>query len=161
MAQGSLREKGLKGMTMYFDDMPVGFRFETGARTLSEADIVRFATDWDPQEFHLDAEKAAASPYGGLIASGFHTLLTAFVLSLEAETWREASMGSPGMTELRWLKPVRPGDTLRARSEVTDSAPSASRPDRGRATIFTEVLNQHDEVVMTYTAVHILRRKPG
>jgi acyl dehydratase len=148
-------------MDTYFDDMPVGFTFETAERTLTEADILRFAREWDPQEFHLDHEKAAASHFGGLIASGFHTLLTAFVLSLETDTWREASMGSPGISDLRWLAPVRPGDTLRARSEVLESHPSTSRPDRGRAKIRTEVTNQEGTVVMHYTCVHILRRRTG
>lgn len=146
---------------MYFDDLHEGDRFETAARTLSRDDIVAFARQWDPQAFHLDEEAACASPYGGLIASGFHTMLTAFVLTLEADVWKEASMGSPGMDDIRWLRPVHPGDTLRAEAVVVKSVPSASRPDRGRTTIRYDVKNQADEVVMTYTAIHILRRRPG
>lgn len=145
---------------MYFDDLHEGYRFETGTRTLTEADIVRFAREWDPQDFHLDADAARRSPYGGLIASGFHTMLTAFVLSLEADVWKQASMGSPGMDDIRWLRPVRPGDTLKAEATVLKSVPSASRSDRGRTTIRYDVRNQSDEVVMTYTAIHILRRRP-
>ncbi|WP_397544274.1 MaoC/PaaZ C-terminal domain-containing protein [Roseovarius salis] len=145
---------------MYFDDLHEGYRFETGTRTLTEADIVRFAREWDPQDFHLDADAARQSPYGGLIASGFHTMLTAFVLSLEADVWKQASMGSPGMDDIRWLRPVRPGDTLKAEATVLKSVPSASRSDRGRTTIRYDVRNQSDEVVMTYTAIHILRRRP-
>lgn len=144
---------------MYFDDMPEGFTFETGARSLSAEDITGFASQWDPQPFHLSEEQAQASPYGGLIASGFHTMLTAFTLTLEAGVWNEASMGSPGMTEVRWLAPVRPGDTLAVKATVLASEPSKSRPDRGRTTIRYDVANQFGDVVMTYTAIHILRRK--
>lgn len=144
---------------MYFDDMPVGFAYETGSRRLTEAEIVGFARDYDPQPFHIDAEAAATSIYGGIIASGFQTLLTAFRLTLEAGIWNEASMGSPGMRDIQWLKPVRPGDTLRVRAEVIGATPSKSRPDRGRTEVLAEVLNQEGEVVMRYTATHILKRK--
>lgn len=145
----------------YFEDLHEGVRFETASRTLDSTDIVDFARQWDPQPFHLDAEAARGSPYGGLIASGFHTLLTAFVLSLEADVWKQASMGSPGMEDIRWLRPVRPGDSLRVEATVIKSVASASRPDRGRTTIRYEVKNQNAEAVMTYTAIHILRRRPG
>ena len=86
---------------MYFDDLPKGYTFEIASRTLSEDDILGFARQWDPQFFHTDPEAAKASPYGGLIASGYHTLLTAFNLILDANIWNEASMGSPGMDSLR------------------------------------------------------------
>ena len=144
---------------MYFDDLPKGYTFETGTRTLSEDDIIGFARQWDPQTFHTDPEAAKGSPYGGLIASGFHTLLTAFNLTLGANVWNEASMGSPGMENLRWIRPVRPGDTLRVRIEVTSSIPSKSRDDRGRTGFQHTVLNQNGEVVMTYHCVIILARR--
>lgn len=146
---------------MFFDDLPVGYRFTTEARTLPLAEIVGFARRWDPQPFHTDPEAATASPYGGIIASGFHTILTAFVQTLEADVWNEASMGSPGMDEVRWLKPVYPGDTLQTAAEVMDSTPSQSRPDRGRTTIQYRVYNQHGDEVASYRATHILRRKPS
>ena len=145
---------------MYFDDLPVGYSFETEGRTLSEDDILAFARQWDRQYFHTDPEAAKASPYGGLIASGFHTMLTAFALILEANVWTEASMGSPGMDTLRWVRPVRPGDTLRVEAEVTSSTPSKSRNDRGRTGFQHRVLNQNDEVVMTFNCVNILARRP-
>ena len=113
---------------MFLDDLPEGYRFDTGSRTLSEADILAFAREHDPQPFHLDREAAEATHFGGLIASGFHTLLTAFALTLEADIWNEASLGSPGMDKLRWLKPVRPGDSLRVSAEVRSSTPSAHAP---------------------------------
>ncbi len=145
---------------MYFDDLPKGYTFETETRTLTEDDIIGFARHWDPQSFHTDPEAAKASPYGGLIASGFHTLLTAFNLTLGANVWNEASMGSPGMDSMRWIRPVRPGDTLRVRIEVTSSTASQSRNDRGRTGFRHTVLNQNDEVVMTYHCVNILARRP-
>lgn len=144
---------------MYFDDFPVGYTYETGSRTLPRDEVVGFAEEWDPQDFHLDDEAGRASPYGGLIASGFHTLVTAYRLTLETGVWTEASMGSPGMEHVRWLLPVWPGDTLRVKATVTASRPSASRPDRGRTTILYEVFNQKDEIVMSYSAIHILRRR--
>ena len=143
---------------MFFDDLPVGFTFETESKALPLDEIVGFARQFDPQSFHTDEEAAEKGPYGGIIASGFHTLITAFVLTLEANVWREASMGSPGMDKVRWLRPVRPGDELRARCTVLESRPSSSRPDRGRTVIRTEILNQKDELVSEYTATHILRR---
>ena len=144
---------------MYFDDLPKGYTFETANRTLSEDDILAFAHQWDPQFFHTDPEAAKASPYGGLIASGFHTLLTAFNLILDANVWNEASMGSPGMDSLRWIRPVRPGDTLRVKVEVISSAPSESRPDRGRTGFRHTVRNQNDELVMAYDCTVILARR--
>lgn len=144
---------------MYLDDLHEGFTFETGRRALSQEAIIAFARLWDPQSFHTDPGSVA--PFGGIVASGFHTLLTSFVLTLESGIWAEASMGSPGMDELRWLIPVRPGDELRGRGRVLSVTPSRSRPDRGRSDIAYEVLNQKDEVVMTYRATHILRRHPA
>ncbi|MFD1509483.1 MaoC family dehydratase [Lacimonas salitolerans] len=145
---------------MYFDDLTVGYTFDTGTRTLSEEAIIAFAREYDAQPFHIDAGAAAQSIYGGIIASGFHTLLTAFQLTLEAGVWNEASMGSPGMRDVQWLAPVRPGDTLRVHARVVASAPSSSRPDRGRTEIAYDVINQSDTVVMRYTATHILKRAP-
>jgi len=145
---------------MYFDDLPKGFTFETGSTPLTEDDILGFARQWDPQYFHTDLEAAAASPYGGLIASGFHTLLAAFNLSLATGIWSESSMGSPGFDSLRWIRPVRPGDTLTVKGEITSSTPSESRPDRGRTGFRHTVLNQHGEIVMTFDSVVILARRP-
>lgn len=146
---------------MYFDDLPVGYAYETAEKTVSEAEILAFARQWDRQYFHTDPERAKDSPYGGLIASGFHTLMTAFTLVYGAGVWNEASMGSPGMEHLRWLRPVRPGETLRVEVEVVSSTPSASRGDRGRTGFRHTVRNQRGEVVMTYDCVVILARRPG
>ncbi|MCO0637733.1 MaoC family dehydratase [Lutimaribacter sp. EGI FJ00014] len=145
---------------MYFDDLPVGYVFETGQATLTEDEIITFARQYDAQPFHIDAPAAAQSIYGGIIASGFHTMLVAFNLVLAADVWNEASMGSPGMRDIQWRHPVRPGDTLRVRAEVVAATPSKSRADRGRTEIRYDVLNQSGDVVMTYAATHILKRKP-
>ena len=146
---------------MYFDDLPVGYAYETAEETVSEDEILAFARQWDRQYFHTDPERAKESPYGGLIASGFHTMLIAFNLVLDAGVWNEASMGSPGMEHVRWVRPVRPGDTLKVKVEITSSTPSASRPDRGRTGFRQTVLNQHGEAVMSYDCVVILARRPG
>lgn len=144
---------------MYFDDLPVGFTHETGSQSLSEEEIIAFARQYDPQPFHIDREAAAESIYGGIIASGFQTLIVAFDLVLNSGVWRDASMGSSGLDELRWHLPVRPGDRLRVKMTVMKSVASKSRPDRGRTTFFYEILNQKDEVVSSYYAVQLLKRK--
>ena len=144
---------------MFFDDLPVGFTHETGSVTLTEDEIIAFARKYDPQPFHIDPEAAAASIYGGIIASGFQTLIVAFDLILNSGVWTEASMGSPGLDEVRWKLPVRPGDSLRVRMTVTASTPSASRSDRGRTTIFYEILNQKDELVCEFTSTWMLKTR--
>ena len=146
---------------MYFEDFPVGFRFEHGSRTLTRAAIIDYARQWDPQPFHVDEEAARASPYGGLIASGWHTLGEAFNLILEAVDWSKCSMGSPGIDEVRWLRPVRPGDSLHITGEVLSARASASKPDRGFANIRYEIFNQHDEKVAGYIGIHMLRCRPA
>jgi acyl dehydratase len=145
----------------YFDDFEIGERFESRGATVSESQILDFALTYDPQPFHLDTDAAAQSPYGGLIASGFHTLALAFRMFYQEKVINACSMGSPGMSELRWLAPVRPGDTIRSLAEVKDKRPSRSRPDRGRVEMAFEVRNQHGDVVMTFATTIILARRPG
>lgn len=144
---------------MFFEDFSPGDRFTTGSRTLSEADIIEFAGKWDRQPFHLDVEAAKGSIFGGLIASGFHTLLTSFDLIVETAIWVESSQGSPGIDQIRWLKPVRPGDRLSVELEVAEARPSR-RPDRGYVTFDHTTRNQHDEAVMTWRSTGILLRRP-
>lgn len=144
---------------MYFDDFEVGFRFETGSKALSEDEIIDFARKYDPQPFHIDKAAAVQSIYGGIIASGFHTLTIAFELILGANIWNEASMGSPGLDEVRWKRPVRPGDALRVVGEVTEIQPSASRPDRGRVIFRYDIFNQDDDLVAHYSAIQLLKRR--
>ncbi|MFP4361028.1 MAG: MaoC family dehydratase [Alphaproteobacteria bacterium] len=147
----------------WFEDFTVGERFTTAGCTLSEAQILAFALAWDPQPFHLDQTVAAAGPYGGLIASGFQTLLVSFRLWHAAGVINAASIGSPGMDELRWTAPVRPGDTLHVEAEVLATKASRSKPDRGTAVIAYAVVNGRGDTVMTYRVTHLLRRRaePG
>lgn len=145
----------------YFEDFILGDRFSTAGATITTEMIVGFALTYDPQPFHVDVEAARHTNYGGLIASGFQTLALGFRLVWDTGTFRAASMGSPGFDELRWLKPVRPGDTIHVEGEVVETRPSSSKPDRGIARISYRYLNQQGEVVLTYTAMHLLRRHPG
>lgn len=145
----------------YFDDFKVGDRFTTAAKTITETMIVDFAKVYDPQPFHLDPVAAKQTLYGGLIASGFQTLALGFRLIWDTGILAAASMGSPGFDELRWLKPVRPGDMLRVELEVIESRPSRSKSDRGIMRGAYRYLNQNGEAVLTYTAMHLLKRRPA
>ncbi len=144
---------------LYFDDFSVGDRFTTRGVTVTESMIIDFALSYDPQPFHIDVEAGRQSNYGGLIASGFHTLALGFRMVLETGIFRAASMGSPGFDELRWLKPVRPGDTLHAELEVVDKKPSSSKPDRGIMRAAYRIRNQKGEEVLTFLSMHLLKRK--
>lgn len=143
---------------MFFDDFKPGQRFQTGMRNLSEEDIIAFASKWDRQYFHLDIEAAKSSIFRGLIASGFHTLLVTFDLVVEAAIWTESSQGSPGFERVRWLQPVRPGDTLSVELEVVDTTPSR-RGDRGYVVWDHTTRNQHGDIVMTFRSTNILMRR--
>jgi acyl dehydratase len=145
----------------YFDDFAIGERIVTQGVTLTESMIIDFALRYDPQPFHLDVEAARQSNYGGLIASGFQTLALGFRMVIESGVFRAASMGSPGFDELRWLKPVRPGDTLRTEIEVMEKTPSSSKPDRGILRIAYRIKNQKDEAVLTFLSMHLLKRHEG
>ena len=140
---------------MYFQDFAPGQMFRTGTRTITEDEIIAFAREWDRQSFHLDADAAKGSIYGGLIASGWQTLLIAFDLVVRAGVWNESSQGSPGMEEVRWRRPVRPGDTLRVEFEVVETRPSSTRPDRGYVLWDHRVLNQSDEIVASFRSTGI------
>ncbi len=145
----------------YFDDFEVGERFTSRGVTLSESQILDFALAYDPQPFHIDKEAAAASPYAGLIASGFQTLALGFRMFYQEKVVNACSMGSPGISELRWLLPVRPGDTLSTEVEITGKRPSRSKPDRGSVDLAFQVRNQHGEAVMSFQSTMILARAPG
>ncbi len=142
-----------------FDDFQIGERFSSPGITVSETQILDFALIYDPQPFHIDKEAAAASTYGGLIASGFQTLALGFRAFYQAGVINDCSLGSPGLDELRWLKPVRPGDSLHAETVVTSKRASRSKPDRGILHMDWEIKNQAGDVVMTFTGVHLLRRR--
>lgn len=145
----------------YFEDFEVGESVRTRGVTLTESAIIDFALRYDPQPFHIDKEAAADSMFGGLIASGWHVGAQAFRMFVETGFIGPASLGSPGIEEVRWLKPVRPGDTISMAGTVAELRPSSSRDDRGYMTLDYEVHNQAGEVVMTFRGVQILRRRPA
>jgi len=145
----------------YWDDIKAGDVVELGRRTLDKERMVAFAREFDPQAFHTDEKAAEASIYGGLIASGWLTGSVLMRLFYDGYLKDTASMGSPGIDELRWLKPVRPGDTLSARLTVLETAASRSKPDRGIVRTLMEVLNQRGEIVMTTKGVNFFKRRPA
>jgi acyl dehydratase len=146
----------------YLEDFKPGDILESPSRcTITEEAIIAFAREFDPQPFHLDADAARKSIYGGLLASGWHTGAVMMRLLCDGVLRDSASLGSPGVDELRWIKPVRPGDTLRVRMTVLGVVPSRSKPDRGIVRSLTEVLNQNDEVVMTTRGISLFGRKPS
>jgi acyl dehydratase len=141
----------------YFEDYVAGSVHEFGSILVEEAEVITFARRFDPQPFHLDPEAAQATAFGGLIASGWHTASLMMRLIVDHYLSKVASLGSPGVDELRWLKPVRPGDELSVRITILETKRSRSKPDRGIVCSFIEVLNQDGEIVMSMEAVNFMR----
>jgi acyl dehydratase len=144
----------------YFEDYIEGDVHRFGSIVVDADEIVSFAKRFDPQSFHTDPEAAKKTQFGGLIASGWHTGALMMRLFADHYLTHIASLASPGIDELRWLKPVRPGDTLSACVTVLKATPSKSKPDRGAVTSLIEVFNQAGEPVMTLKAVNIIGRRP-
>ena len=146
----------------HFEDFLPGESTEFGPIAIDEADIVAFARRYDPQPVHTDAKVAATGPFGGLIASGWHTASLVMRLLVEHYLACGAALASPGVDELRWLQPVRPGDVLRVRVTVLEARRSRSKPDRGLVRTRIEALNQDSAVVMSMIAMNLfLCRDPG
>ncbi|MCI0570421.1 MAG: MaoC family dehydratase [Myxococcaceae bacterium] len=144
----------------YFEDFEVGQIGEAGPYVVSREEIVAFARQYDPQPFHLDEDAGAAMHFGGLVASGWHTAAIGHRLLVEGLLKGTASLGSPGLDELRWLKPVRPGDALMLRMEVLELLPSRSRPQQGSVRCLFELRNQHGETVMRQKGIGMFARRP-
>ena len=144
----------------YFEDYVEGDVHSFGSIAVEADEVVAFAKRFDPQSFHIDPDAAKRSPFGGLIASGWHTAGLMMRLFYEHYLTHVASLGSPGLDELRWIKPVRPGDRLSLRVTVLKATPSKSKPDRGVVTSLVEVLNQSSEIVMTLKPVNMIIRRP-
>jgi len=144
----------------YFEDFEPGQLFDLGSYEMTRDEIVEFGRRWDPQPFHVDEGAAAASAFGGLIASGWHTACVFMRLYADALLADSASMGSPGLEELRWLVPVRPGDVLHATAEVLEVALSARRPDRGTVFLRWEVHNSRGELVCRLAGRGLFGRRP-
>jgi acyl dehydratase len=146
----------------HFEDFKVGDVTEVGPVSVSEAEIIDFAERFDPQPFHIDPEAAKSSPFGGLIASGWHTTALFMGMFVRGILLDSASLGSPGVEAIRWTAPVRPGDTLTGRVTITDVQPSETNPKRGTVFTTSEVFNQDGERVMTLKARGFFaRRAPG
>ncbi|EPD66887.1 MaoC family dehydratase [Streptomyces sp. HGB0020] len=143
----------------YFEDYVPGAVYVYGSVTMTEEDILRFAREFDPQGIHTDQQAALRGPYQGLIASGWHTCAVMMRMYADHYISKVGSLASPGIDELRWVRPVRPGDSLSLRTTVRESRISRSKPDRGLVHTGIEVLNQHGEAVLTMTAVNFLLRR--
>ena len=149
-------------MTKYwFEDFTPGWTFENGPRTLTAAEIVAFAREWDPQTFHTDEVRARETPFGGLIASGWHTAGVAMRLMCDGYLLESSCVGSPGIDELKFLQPVRPGDVLRFRSTVLEAAASKTKPNRGTVTFRWEIVNQRGEVALSMIGKQLFLRRPA
>jgi acyl dehydratase len=142
---------------LYWEDLKIGDSISTMERTLERNEIIDFAQRYDPQPFHVDEDAARLSIYGGLIASGWH--VAAIVMRLMVDSSNAASLGSPGLEDLRWLKPVRPGDTLRARRTILETRPSESNPRIGIVKALWEVFNQESALVMMVTGYSMVQRR--
>jgi acyl dehydratase len=140
----------------YFEDYVPGSVYEFGSIVVEEEEIIDFATRYDPQVFHTNPDAAQKTIFGGLVASGWHTAAIAMRLLVDHYISHVACLGSPGADELRWLKPVRPGDELSIRVTVLETRRSRSKPDQGIVRSFVEVMNQNREVVMTRKAVGMM-----
>jgi len=145
----------------YWEDFKPGQVIELGSRTIDKDSILGFAREFDPQPFPPAEKAARRTIFGGLIASGWHTGSLSMRLFYDGLIKDVVSLGSPGFDELRWVKPVRPGDTLSARFTVLECVASRSKPDRGVIRALLETRNQHGEVVMSITAVNIFGRRPA
>jgi len=145
----------------YFEDFHPGQEIDLGQRTVSEEEIIAFATQFDPQPFHIDKEAAAHSIYGGVIASGWHTCSMMMRMVVDGIFCTETSMGSPGLDGIRWLQPVRAGDTLSLRYLTKEVKASNSKPDRGVVWSHWVATNQRGETVCTIDGMAMMRRKPA
>jgi len=152
---------GYRPAMRYLEDLAPGESRRLGSHTITEEEIVEFARSFDPQPFHLDRDAAARTHFGGLVASGWHTASLAMRLFVDGMVADIATMGSPGVDELRWLAPVRPGDTVSLRVEIVSVTPSTSRPDRGAVRVLYDLRNQRDEQVLSMIGIGIIRRRPG
>jgi acyl dehydratase len=143
----------------YFEDFKVGDRFVSGGMTMTEAGIVEFARQWDPQPFHIDAEFSKKWAYEGLIASGLHTMCVTLRLWLDLGVLRACSLGSPGLGETQFPRPVRPGDTIKVVTDIAELRLSSSKPDRGICRLRQVTINQRGEPVMEQETTVFLKRR--
>jgi acyl dehydratase len=151
----------MRASMIYFEDLQVGAETEFGSYEVTREEVLEFAAKYDPQPFHLSDEEAAKTHFGRIAASGWHTAaMTMAVIARRVVDQKQAGLGSPGIDELRWRKPVYPGDTLRVRGQILEKTPSRSRPEIGSFRTQTIVTNQDDQVVMTFVSIVLIRRRP-
>jgi acyl dehydratase len=147
---------------IYFEDLELGTETYFGSYDVTREEVLEFAAKYDPQPFHLSDEAAAKTYFGRLAASGWHTCaMTMAVIARYVVKDEQAGLGSPGVDELRWLKPVYPGDTLHVHSTVVEKTPSRSKPDIGSFRSRTTVTNQNEEPVLRFTSIVLIRRRPA
>jgi acyl dehydratase len=147
---------------IYFEDLQVGKETDFGSYQVTREEVLDFARKYDPQPFHLSDEAAAKTHFGRLSASGWHTAaMTMAVIARKVVAEEQAGLGSPGIDELRWLKPVYPGDTLHVRGRILDKTPSRSKPEIGSFRTETTVINQDEVPVMRFTSIVLIRRRPA
>ncbi len=144
----------------YFEDFYEGQELSMGSKTVTEEEIIAFARQFDPQPFHIDHEAAASSHFGGVIASGWHTCSMMMRLVVDGLMTRSSAMGSPGLEKVRWIKPVRPGDTLHVSYLTQQVRASDSKPDRGVVWSKWQAVNQHGELVATIEGMGMFGRRP-
>ena len=143
----------------FFEDIKADQVYEFGTITVSEKDIIDFARQFDPQDFHLDPAKAASSLFGGIVASGWHTTAVVMRLYVDHYLSHVANLGSPGVEDIRWPNPLRPGDILRIRVTILEARPSRSKPDRGIVRVRVEAINQTDNLVLSMIGVSFVGRR--
>ena len=147
---------------IYLEDLKVGQQSSFGSYNVTREEVIDFASKYDIQPFHLSDEAAAKTHFGRIAASGWHTCaMTMAMIAENVVETEQAGLGSPGVDELRWLKPVYPGDTLRVESEIVEVRPSRSKPEIGSFRSAVTVLNQDDVAVMTFTSIVLMRRRPA
>jgi acyl dehydratase len=147
---------------IYFEDLEVGAESYFGSYGVTREEVLEFARNYDPQPFHLSDEEAAKTHFGRIAASGWHTCaMTMAVIARKVVGEDQAGLGSPGVDELRWLKPVYPGDTLHVRGKIVDKTPSRSKPEIGSFRTETTVTNQDGVPVMRFTSIVLIRRRPA
>jgi acyl dehydratase len=145
---------------IYFEDFRKGQAVELAGVTITESQIIDFALQFDPQPFHIDREAAARSPMGGLVASGFHTLALSFRLFIDRDLLRQCNVGGAGLNDVRWIKPVRPGDTICGRVTVLDAHDSPTSREHGIGRFLFEMANQMGEPVLSFVGTVLLKRRP-
>jgi acyl dehydratase len=151
----------MRAAMIYFEDLEVGAETDFGSYEVTREEVLDFARKYDPQPFHLSDEAAAKTHFGRIAASGWHTAaMTMAVIARHVVKHEQAGLGSPGIDELRWRKPVYPGDTLRVRGEILEKTPSRSKPEIGSFRTRTTVTNQDGDTVMTFVSIVLIRRRP-